>query len=63
LVLADRILVLSRKPTTVVRDMMITEPRPRDMDSSPVLQGYRADLLDLFRRIGSDVAELEEAHS
>jgi NitT/TauT family transport system ATP-binding protein len=63
LVLADRILVLSRKPTTVVRDMTITEPRPRDLDSNAVLQGYRADLLELFRRIGSDVAELEEAHS
>lgn len=64
LVLADRILVLSKKPTTVVRELTIAEPRPRDLDSNSVLQTYRADLLDLFRRIGGgDIAEIEETHS
>jgi NitT/TauT family transport system ATP-binding protein len=62
LVLADRILVLSRKPTTVVHDLAIAELRPRDLDSNAALQAHRSDLLDLFRRIGGDVTETQEQH-
>jgi NitT/TauT family transport system ATP-binding protein len=60
LVLADRILVLSRKPTTVVQDLRITEPRPRDLESNPVLRAHRTDLLDLFRQMGADETEAPE---
>jgi NitT/TauT family transport system ATP-binding protein len=60
LVLADRILVLSRKPSTVVQDLTIPEPRPRDLDSNPVLQSHRAELLELFRRMGGTEARAEE---
>jgi NitT/TauT family transport system ATP-binding protein len=60
LVLADRILVLSRKPTTVVQDLAIAEPRPRDLDSNPVLRTHRAELLDLFRRMGGAEPNAED---
>jgi NitT/TauT family transport system ATP-binding protein len=64
LVLADRILVLSTKPSSVVHELTITEPRPRFLDSNAVLQRYRADLLEIFRRMGGiEVADLQEAHS
>jgi NitT/TauT family transport system ATP-binding protein len=52
LVLADRILVLSRKPTIVAQDLTISEPRPRNLEDSATLQGLRSELLELFRRIG-----------
>lgn len=52
LVLADRILVFSRKPTSVVQDLRISEPRPRRIEEIPILQAHRTDLLNLFRRIG-----------
>jgi NitT/TauT family transport system ATP-binding protein len=60
LVLADRILVLSRKPATVVRDLTIDEPRPRDLDANPVLRTNRAELLDLFHRMGGAESAAEE---
>lgn len=56
LVLADRILVLSKKPATVIKNVMITEQRPREPDSNPVLQSLRATLLDLFGQIAGDNA-------
>jgi NitT/TauT family transport system ATP-binding protein len=52
LVLADRILVLSRKPTKVIQELTINEPRPRDLASNAILQTNRAALLELFRQIG-----------
>jgi NitT/TauT family transport system ATP-binding protein len=52
LVLADRILVMSQKPATIVEDLALSEPRPRDLATSPALQARRMELLDLFRRIG-----------
>jgi NitT/TauT family transport system ATP-binding protein len=63
LVLADRILVLSKKPTTVVQELTIAEPRPRDLDSNPTLLGHRTALLELFRRMGEGVLEGAEDHS
>jgi NitT/TauT family transport system ATP-binding protein len=63
LVLADRILVLSKKPTTVVQELTIAELRPRDLDSNPVLLGHRTALLELFRRMGEGALEGSGDHS
>jgi NitT/TauT family transport system ATP-binding protein len=51
LVLADRILVLSQKPTVVVQDLRISEPRPRSIENSGTLLALRTDLFKLFQRL------------
>jgi len=52
LVLADRIIVLSAKPTRVVETLSIVEPRPRDVESSPNLQHRRSVLHRQFAFAG-----------
>jgi NitT/TauT family transport system ATP-binding protein len=51
LVLADRIVVLSRKPTRVAEIVEVREPRPREIEESQPLQDLRVRLIDLFDRI------------
>jgi NitT/TauT family transport system ATP-binding protein len=48
LVLADRIVVLSRKPTRVLETITLIEPRPRNVDETPRLREQRAQLMSLF---------------
>jgi len=56
LVLADRILLLSSKPTRVLETLSITAPRPRDIAASDDLRGQRARLHDLFTRLEAEPA-------
>jgi len=51
LYLADRIIVLSRKPTRVAENMGVDDIRPRDLEGSQKLQGLKAALIDTFNRI------------
>jgi NitT/TauT family transport system ATP-binding protein len=44
LTFADRVLVLSGKPSRIVDSFIIAEPRPRRLDSSPPLASIRARL-------------------
>ncbi|MBI3453398.1 MAG: ABC transporter ATP-binding protein [Rhodospirillales bacterium] len=53
LTLADRIILLSAKPTRVLETIVVDEPRPRAVAASARLQNLRARLVELF-------GELEE---
>jgi NitT/TauT family transport system ATP-binding protein len=48
LTLADRILLLSKKPTRVIEQIELTAPRPRAPADDPDLSRRRADLISLF---------------
>lgn len=48
LALADRIIVLSRKPTRVIETIELGEKRPREIDDTPTLRNARTRLLQLF---------------
>ncbi len=54
LVLADRILLLSNKPTHVLEEIRLDAPRPRDVGTNPALQAHRARLHDLFQQLEAD---------
>ncbi len=60
LVLADRILLLSNKPTAVLDVIKIDEARPRDVDKTPSLHERRERLVTLFRRLESEAVVNEE---
>lgn len=61
LVLADRILLLSNKPTSVLDVLEIEEERPRDIDKTASLRDRREHLVSLFRKLESAaVAQSEE---
>jgi len=53
LVLADRVLLLSNKPTRVLETVVVGEPRPRDMAANATLQRQRQHLHDLFMQLES----------
>jgi NitT/TauT family transport system ATP-binding protein len=60
LTLADRIILLSNKPTHVLETIVIDEPRPRAVDASPRLREQREHLHALFRQMEpSDSTESE----
>ncbi len=59
LVLADRILLLSNKPTSVLDILEIDEARPRDIGSTPSLREQRDELVRLFRRLEPGEGNLE----
>ena len=59
LVLADRILLLSNKPTSVLDILAIDQPRPRDIGSTPSLREQRDRLVTLFRRLEPGETNLE----
>jgi NitT/TauT family transport system ATP-binding protein len=51
LVLADRLVLLSNKPTRVLEEVTIASPRPRDVAASPELSRMRERLVTLFRSL------------
>ncbi len=51
LYLADRIIVLSNKPTTVIGDYVLTHPRPRDISNNTELRDLKREI---FRGLGVD---------
>ena len=48
LYLADRIIVMSPKPSRVVETVTVTAPRPRAIETDPGLRAMRRDLLETF---------------
>lgn len=56
LYLADRVVLLSGKPTRVLRTYALDSPRPRDVEADPELRAVGEDLRHIF----GDRAELEE---
>lgn len=56
LFLADRIIVFSRKPTTILDTLEVTIPRMRDIEGSPEVQTLRRRLFQLLRNQGLDEA-------
>lgn len=52
--LADRILLLSNKPTRALECLSIVEPRPRKLDQSPSLRETKHYLVDLFRTLENE---------
>ncbi|HEX3801245.1 MAG TPA: ABC transporter ATP-binding protein [Solirubrobacteraceae bacterium] len=68
--LADRILVLSNRPSRVIREIPIELPRPRDpveTKADPMFSKYRREIFDLLgplaRAAGSNPKPLEEEES
>ena len=59
LVLADRILLLSNKPTHVLETITLDEPRPREIGASASLRQQKDHLIDLFRTLETGY-ELED---
>jgi NitT/TauT family transport system ATP-binding protein len=53
LFLADRIVVLSNKPTRVEDIVTVTAPRPRDAETSPELDALRQRLIAIFETLES----------
>ena len=56
--LADRLILLSNKPTRVLETITLDAPRPRDGAADPALAAHRARLLELFRTL--EPAETQE---
>ena len=54
LVLADRILLLSNKPTRALETITLAEPRPRQIDETPSLAAQKQHLISLFRQLEVD---------
>jgi len=54
LVLADRILLLSNKPTHALETITLDEPRPRNIDDTPSLARQKQHLITLFRQLEDD---------
>lgn len=57
LVLADRVLLLSNKPTRILETIEIAEDRPRTIDGSTDLKAHKAHLHALFRTLEAGAAE------
>ncbi len=51
LILADRILLLSNKPTKALRTIALNEPRPRQLSDSSFLKQQREELVALFQTL------------
>ena len=45
--LADRVLVLSNRPATIVRELLINAPRPRDLTDQAVIEAMKEILKEL----------------
>lgn len=56
--LADRIVVMSNKPTTVIETIHVEADRPRDPDKDVNLAALRNRLLDLFQTMEHESGEL-----
>ncbi|MBI3710058.1 MAG: ABC transporter ATP-binding protein [Proteobacteria bacterium] len=61
LTLADRIILLSAKPTRVLETLALAQQRPRDLAGDAALRECRWRLLSLFARSGPDEVK-EERH-
>jgi NitT/TauT family transport system ATP-binding protein len=57
LVLADRVLLMSNKPTRVIETIAIDRGRPRDIESTSELRAHRDRLYRLFRQLEPDPTE------
>ncbi len=51
LTLADRLVLLSNKPTRVLETIQVDAPRPRDVDRTPTLRDLRDQLSRSFRTL------------
>ena len=51
LILADRIILLSDKPTRVLETIKINEKRPRTIDASDSLRSNKSHLTELFKKL------------
>ena len=51
LVLADRILLLSNKPTKALETIVLDQPRPRNIEESESLSQQKSKLISLFRQL------------
>jgi len=51
LILADRIILLSDKPTRVLETIKINEKRPRTIDESDSMRSNRSHLTELFKKL------------
>ena len=51
LVLADRILLLSNKPTRALETIILNQPRPRNIEKSESLSKQKSKLIALFRQL------------
>jgi len=60
LVLADRIILMSNKPTRVIETIAIDRPRPRHIESTPELGAQRDHLHRLFRELEPAIRNREE---
>jgi NitT/TauT family transport system ATP-binding protein len=60
LVLADRVILMSNKPTQVIEIIDIDEKRPRDLDAMPPLRARRDHLHRLFRQLEPAAMEKKE---
>jgi NitT/TauT family transport system ATP-binding protein len=60
LVLADRIVLLSNKPTRVLETVRVTAPRPRNIAADPELGALRHHLTELFRTLEPETDQTEE---
>ena len=54
--LADRIVLLSNKPTRVLESIVVDAPRPRHLHQDPALQALRQRLEQLFHTLGFDTS-------
>ena len=61
LTLADRIILMSNKPTRVIETIAISNPRPRDIDRAPELRAHRERLHRLFRELEPAETSAEES--
>ena len=59
--LADRIIVLSKKPTKVREIVTVTADRPRDPGADPELKRLRAELISVFQSIEGQSEEEQHA--
>ena len=55
LVLADRVLLLSNKPTRVLEVIELNQPRPREVDQLPDLREEKDKLIASFRKLEEHV--------
>ena len=60
LVLADRIVLLSNKPTRVLETVRVDAPRPRVIAADPQLAALRDHLTELFRTLEPETDPTEE---
>jgi NitT/TauT family transport system ATP-binding protein len=63
LTLADRIILLSNKPTRVLETIVVDEARPRAVDQSPPLRAHRDHLHALFRQMEPGEAAESDANT